>query len=501
MQRSIARAIDGWTIPDDPQGWANPDVRAAFGNEKPVQIRKNKQKAAVNKPYEVVICAGIRGAKSMLAAAAAVQRVLECDLSWWSPKEAEPVFAVISVRKSNAQAVFKHVRGLMTHTPFRQHLVGDPYPEHVVIRHPATKANITLAVKAGSRAASSLASFWLVGCIFDEAFKMTGREESVLNLEDAQVEVRERVVPGGQILYVGSPWRPEGPAYRMVRDGFGKPTDRRLVIRATGPMLNPKHWTPARCKRLEESQDAQDREIFRTSVLGEFLEADESLVSLDEVESVTRVAPLNQAPIQGVEYVAAMDPATRKNSWTLVIAGRWEQHRVGVAVAREWVPTGKSRLNPDDVMREVADLCQRYNVGRVMTDQWSVDAMRTIAAQYGLLLTELNSQGKSRFHELDNVRVAIQRGQIELPPLETLQRDLLRLTKRATSDAVKIVLPETSDGRHCDFVPPLAMVLAHPPRWRVIQDFDTRSEEEAYADHLSRGDGDDWLDEVASGFG
>ena len=502
VQRSIARAIDAHRIG---RNWNNPDVRAAFGGEQPIIYRRKGLKggdepAGSNKPREVVICAGIRGGKSMLAAATAWQRCLECDLSWWTPKEAPPVFPILSVRKANAQAVYQHVRGLATHTPLRQYVVGEPGAESLVIKHPETGCHITLSVKAGSRAASSLASFWLVGAIFDEAFKMTGREESVLNLEDAQVEVRERIIPGGQIIYVGSPWRPEGPAYRMVRDYFGQPTLDRLVIRATGPMLNPKHWNAKRVARLEESQDAQDREIYRTSVLGEFLEADEALISLEEIDAVTRVSPLEQPPIDGVEYVAAMDPAARKNAWTLVIAGRWEPHRVGIAVAREWVPTGKSRLDPGKVMAEIAELCARYNLGRIMTDRWSVDAMRVIAAQHGLTLAEMSDQGIRRFHDYDRIRVMIQKRDVELPALETLQRDLMRLVKRATADAVKIYLPETSDGRHCDFAPPLAMVLAHPPRWKATRGPETLDDAEEYAKRLQAKDGDDWLDGLAEGF-
>jgi hypothetical protein len=497
-QHAIARAVDGFA----PGAlWNDPDVRSVFRGVKPVE-RAGHQSAAEIRPFEILLAAGIRGFKSMLAAGLALDRAVNCDLSGWSEKEAEPILPVLSVRKENARAVFEHVRGLATHSPFREHLAGPPTADSIVIVHPDTGTHIRIVVKAGSRAASSLASFWLVSAVFDECFKMTGREESVLNLEDAQVEVRERVIKGGQVIYIGSKWRPEGPAYRMFEDSWGKPTRRRLVMNATGPMLNPSHWTPARCERLEESQDAQDKEIFVTSVLGQFLEADEQLLSVDEIQNVTRAAPVEQPPIPGVEYVAAMDPATRRNTWTLVIAGRWEPHRVGIAVAREWVPTGVLRLDPDEVLREIAEVCASYNIYRVFTDQWSLEGLQIVAGRFGMALIELPSQNADVTKERDAIRLHVQRKTIELPPCETLQRDLLRMRKKPLpTGGMRIILPETSDGRHCDFVPPLAQVLARSPRWNRDDTLDVRDDAEIHEERMRRGDGPEWLDELSAQFG
>ena len=49
------------------------------------------------------------------------------------------------------------------------------------------------------------------------------------------------------------------------------------------------------------------------------------------------------------EYVAAMDPATRSNSWTLVIATRVENKRI-IVLARQWTGTKIAPLNSVEVM-------------------------------------------------------------------------------------------------------------------------------------------------------
>ena len=496
VQRAIAKAIDGFRVPESL--WNHPDVRATFGNERPNEFGRQQDRSWELRAKEVLLAAGIRGGKSMLAAGLGIDRALTCDLSWFTEKEAEPVLPILSVRKDNAQAVFRHLKNLVTHSPYRENLACPPTADTVTVVHPETGIHIRIMVKAGSRAASSLASFWLVSAVFDEAFKMTGRDESVISLEDARLEVMERIIDGGQVFYLGSKWRPEGPAYTMYNTYFGKADRHVLVMNATAPMLNPRHWNKKRIARLEESRDAQAQENYICSVLGQFLEGEKDLLSLEEIQNVTRMAPVEVPYIEGCEYVAAMDPAARRNRWTLCIGGRWERGKIGVAVAREWVPGGNQRLDPDIVLGEIAEVCKKYNVYRVMTDQWSIEAMRTVAAKHGLTLVEMNSQGKTRFQEFDQVRLAVQRRTIELPPIDGLQRDLKRLKKKATAETVKIVLPETNDGRHCDFVPPLALILNHPPSEGEVLTGPVDDDADRYAAELAAADGEGWLDNLAS---
>lgn len=496
-QRGICRVIDGFKIPD--VFWKDENLRLALNNHHPTGWagEGTPEQALRHRPFEVVLVAGIRGGKSMMCAAMAMDRAIHSDLSWLKETESEPLLPIISVRKHNAEAVFRHVRGLATRSPLAEY-VESITTETIVVRNAASDRLVTILVTASSRAASNVASYWLVSCIFDEAPKMTGREESVLNLEDAQVEVRERVIEGGQVLYVGSPWAPEGPVYRMVQESWDSPSLRRVVIRATGPMLNPKHWTQDRLDRLSQSTDAVDREIYQTSGLGEFLEKEENLVTLSELREVTRSDPLELEPIPTAHYVAAMDPATRRNAWTLVVACLVDG-KLTTAVARQWVPLGPKRIDPEEALSDIAAVCARFRVTRVLTDQWSVDTMRALAAQRGLQLVEMPAlQGVARFHHFDALRLAIQTCGIELPPLETLQRDLLRVKKRVTPSGMAIRLPETADGRHCDFVPPLALIIASPPRIESEQSDDEQSDEERAALEFERTSTSEWLDDIAA---
>jgi hypothetical protein len=51
---------------------------------------------------------------------------------------------------------------------------------------------------------------------------MAGQEDGVVNLDDARSAVLGRILPGSQLLYIGSPWAPFGPVYSMVQEFWGK---------------------------------------------------------------------------------------------------------------------------------------------------------------------------------------------------------------------------------------------------------------------------------------
>lgn len=455
VQKAICRVIDGAPLEDL---WKHKEVRDALRAQPVTEWRAKR----TPRPFEVCVCAGIRGGKTMLACATAIDRAVNADLSLWKPGEAPPILPLLSVRKHNARAAFSHLRGLLTKkgSMFGDHLENET-ADTLTVRHASGNCTIDIMVLAGSRAASNLESYWLAAAVFDEAFKMSGRDESAISLEDAQVAVRERILTDGQILYIGSPWAPEGPAWQMVRDHWGKPSQRIVVVKAPGPLLNPIWWTPERLERLERSTDKRDREIYITSGLAEFLDPETSLISSDAVLAVTRREPEQLPPRPGVEYVAAMDPATRHNAWTLMVGSRTAAEKITIDAAREWMPTAADPLDPEVVLGQIAMVCKAYRVTRVWTDRWSVEAMRAVAARHGLSLLE--HPGNDTWELYDTIRLAVSTGAVELPPIEQVRLDLVRIVKRPTATGMKIVLPLTADGRHCDYAPPLALILSHAP--------------------------------------
>jgi hypothetical protein len=452
-QRGICRIADGIPLGELA---AEPDVIAMLGGSEAVAA------LPVERPRRISLLSAPRGAKSMIAAASAIRQSQIVDLSGLRPGE-QPRVSIVSVRLDQADVVRQHLLGAVLERPkLRALLVEEPSPkgDHVILRHPSG-IPIEVKVVAGSGAGSTLVSRWCAGAVFDEAPRMVGASEGVVNLDHMHTAIADRMRAGATVWDIGSPWAPFGPVYRDVTEHFGKPTRDLVVIRATGPMLNPLWWTEERLDELRRSNPVAYR-----IALAEFADPEESLLPSATLDACTRASGVEERR-DGHEYAAAIDPATRGNAWTLAIATRRAGRRV-VVLVRQWVGSSVEPLDPDAVLHDLAAECHRYGVENVETDQWSGDALRALAKRHDLNLVPWPwTQAENTDAFLDFAARAA-RKEIELPPDPVVRADLLRVRKRVTQSGLAIVLPQTSDGRHCDYAPAIVRATRrHCREWHA----------------------------------
>jgi hypothetical protein len=408
-------------------------------------------------PKEVYVVAGIRGGKSLLAAAAATHAGITADLTGLRRGEA-PRFPIVSTSKDIARAVYDHMTGAAKiSSRVAGLLASHPTTERVELRHPRGDV-CEVRIAAGSRAGSSLVSRWLLGVVFDEAPRMLPGEEGVVNFDDQRQAVLGRIRPGGTLWAIGSPWAPLGPIHKAVEESWQRPTAELVVIRAPGPALNPGWWTPGRCEDMRRTS----LEAFLTDVLGEFADLESSALTDAELRAATR-HELTRPPEEGVTYYAEMDPATRGNGWAWVIGGQLHDGKLSIVRCGEINRPDGGAVSPAQALRELAGELAEYGVSEVGTDQWSADAIVDLAAPLGLVVVPVNVTAKSKANDLDGARALIREGRVELPPDRALQGDLRRVRRRLTADGgVRVVYPQTADGRHCDFAGPVLKLLARP---------------------------------------
>jgi hypothetical protein len=450
MQRAICRAMDGRPLGEL---WESPEIRAAFGDGEP----------PLSAPATFLILAGIRGAKSMIAAAKAIAATQNADLSECSAGD-EIRVPVLSTDKDAAHVVFSHIVGnILAKKALKALIVGEPTADSVWLRHPSGRP-IEIKVTALARAGSTLVGRWLAGCIFDEAPRMVGSDEGKRSLDEALSAIAGRMK--GQIILIGSPWAPFGPVYNLVQEHFGRPTRHVCVVRAPGPAMNPVYWTPQKCAEIQE----RDPVAYRTDVLGEFADPEEALFSSIELDAATRKAPLVVPPKPRHFYCAAMDPATRSNAWTLVVVGCTGVGGAGgimptyeVVLCRQWLGSKAKPLRPDEVLAEIAAVLAPYQVDTVVSDQHSIDAVQDLATRHGLTVHEHTWTAENRLKLVENVKIQVAEACLVLPPDPVLRTDLITAKKRVTQNGVTLVLPKSADGRHSDYVPALALALAFPP--------------------------------------
>lgn len=457
LQRAICRAETGVALEELGESEA---VTEALGGKQATELLRQNVGAS---PALVCLLAAIRSAKSLKVACKAFRATQTVDVSRLREGEIAR-YSIVSLDMDKARATFEHFIGSVQASPLLSStLIAPPRAESAYIMHPSGKA-VEVKVVAGKKAGGSLVSRWSIGVAFDEAPRMQGQEDGVVNLPDALSAIRGRMLPGAQIDLLGSPWAPRGPIYDLYIDRFGRPGTDVLFMVAKGPDMNPFHFTPELCAKLER----EDPRAHRTDVLALFADPEDSLLSSIDVEACCRKAPLHLEPNEQ-EHVAAIDPANRRNAWTLTICRPDANGKPEVAYSRQWIGSKSAPLKSSRIFAEIRPVLELYKIegNALWTDQASFDDKWELANQAGISLMAdpfTDSEWKGHAAALEKV---ISEHSINLPPNAAMRADILGVQKRLTARSWHIILPNTGDGRHGDYVPSLCLALKHLPSPRT----------------------------------
>jgi len=470
LQRAICRASTGEPLEELA---SDPDVIRAFGGESAIA----RLPSSSPKMFDTV--AAVRCAKSIIEACKIVRWSQVVDVSDVRDGET-PRIPIVSFRMDQAQAVYDHLVGALLRSPtLGQLLIGKPGKQCLFLRHPTGKP-IEVRVIAGSRAGTTLVSRWLAGIVFDEAPRLQGQSDGIVNLDDALAAIQARILPGGQIDCAGSPWAPRGTIYDHFVEHFGFPSNDLVMVVAPGRAMNPYRYTDAFCAELER----RDPRAYKTDVLAQFADLEDSLLSSADVIVCTRDKMI-EGYDERFEYVAAMDPAMRTNAWTLVILCCSAPDTYSVVYTHQWQGSNSRPLKPSQVLREISFACREYHLDSAWSDQASFDALADTAEQCGLTLSQHAFTAALWESTAERLRALVGGRQLSLPPDATLRSDLLSVQRRLTSRGSSVVLGKTAgDNRHSDYVPALCLALAHAPSPPFVEVPDDRDDEQRLIDML-----------------
>lgn len=456
VQQAICLAMDGLSLIGL---WDDPDVRAVFGGERPPEVQ----------PDMVLLVAASRALKSKMVSAACVKNLLTCDIGVAAPGD-ELRMSILGPDLDKAKPAFSNMLALISKS-FPDRLAKDPLKQSLrVVRDKDKGVSIEVTLAPLTRGGSGLISRWCAGAHFTEAPRMVGEEDGSRNIDESLSALQNRMLPGAQIILEGSPWGPFGPVYDLDHKYFGKPTPGLLVIRAPGPLLWPARYTPEYCARIKE----KDPKAYQADVLGQYVDPEASLIATVDIVRCTAVGVTRREPRLdehgklACEYVAAMDPATRGNSWTLTILGTIGLDANGgelyeQALTHEWTGTPDAPLKPWDVLTEARDICAPYGIDTALTDQASFDALADIGDRVGFGLTGLFGADGATELDVEHVRTVISEHRISLLDDPKQRTDLQRVKRRITANGSVFQLPTSGDGRHCDSIPCLGKAIRYAP--------------------------------------
>lgn len=230
-----------------------------------------------------------------------------------------------------------------------------------------------------------------------------------------------------------------------------RPHKRHMVMSMSTASIN----NPLVTKLWLEEQYAADPRAFRRECLAEFLDSVSGFLDADLLHSAVSRGVTHREPTPQHTYVAAMDPAFRRDSFAFCIA-----HVDGKGhVIIDWIrrierdPAGEP-LNPEVILKDIAIFCRHYGISTVYSDQYQIESLKVIATQFGLAIAEVNFQAGSKAEIYANLASLLNQRRLSLLDHEETLNELLSLERALTQGGGVTIQAPT--GMHDD----LATVVA-----------------------------------------
>jgi hypothetical protein len=232
-------------------------------------------------------------------------------------------------------------------------------------------------------------------------------------------------------------------------------------MRAAGPKMNPFWWTPERIAHVERT----DADTYRTDCLADFRKGKLSLFDYHDLDALTDEHPAEWSACS--DYVAALAPGTVGNRWTLVIEratpgyidreGVEHPSRFAVAFAKTWSAVDGIELRPRQMLSAVAAELARFRLDTVVCGEEVPDEVIELGFAAGVTLCKDPLSPAELLEHLEDVRALVESHRYRIPVNAELRRDLLTVKKPVNDKGEpSIKMPETQDGRRCDYIPLLA---------------------------------------------
>lgn len=281
-----------------------------------------------------------------------------------------------------------------------------------------------------------------------------------------------------KLVGISSPWNKGGLLWQRVRAGTRG--------EKLGCEQHPQAPSPATCKACEkvqrphkrhmvmsmptasignplvtrlwlEEQHAADPRAFRRECLAEFLDSVSGFLDADLLHASVARGTSHREPVKGFHYVAAMDPAFRRDSFAFAI-GHLDQKG---KVVFDWVrrverAPGAEPLNPETVLKDIAVFCHHYGITSIFSDQYQIESLKVIAQGFGLAISEVNFQAGSKAEIYANLASLLNQRRLVLLDHEDTLNELLSLERSlAQGGTVTISAPQ---NMHDDLATVIAIV-------------------------------------------
>jgi hypothetical protein len=212
-----------------------------------------------------------------------------------------------------------------------------------------------------------------------------------------------------------------------------------------------------------EEEKRENEEKYRREYLAQFTDTVNSWI-VAEILDPCIVPGRTELPYQrGMTYVAALDPASRKNDFTLAIAHRRPDGVIVVDRLARWAGATKAPLALGPVLGEIRDILQDYQINWAIGDQYYCDAIKEHLLKLGISYKISTFGPQTRAKLFTNFKHLLVQQKIELPADRLLLRQL-RSLREEKSNRGQIDVRPLGEGDDLAIAVALAVSeLTNPP--------------------------------------
>jgi hypothetical protein len=449
----------------DPRTWAAwfAFLKALFGLEMTAEDlavfractgRDSPPSDAVTEAW--LVC-GRRAGKSLTLALVTVYLAMSRDWTAYLQPGERGTVMIIAADRRQARTIFRYIASMLKDVEVLARMVE---------RETADTLELTNQVSIEIQTASfrTTRGYTLIACLADEIAFWTS-DESGANPDVeilAAIKPAMSTIPGAMLLCASSPYARKGALWNAYSKHYGQPG---IIRRALGSKPSPvlvwnadtRTMNPTVPQELidEAFEDDPARAIAEYGRDGnvEFRSDVESFISREVLDACTIPGRHELPPVQGIKYVAFVDPAggSGTDAMTLAIAHRGDDGKAVLDLVREVRPP----FSPEAVTAEFSAILQAYGITKVVGDRYAGEWPRERFGVHGKSY-EISDRVKSDIYQA--ALPILNSGGAELFELPRMYSQFLGLERRTARGGRDSI--DHAPGGHDDIANAVAGALA-----------------------------------------
>jgi len=170
-------------------------------------------------------------------------------------------------------------------------------------------------------------------------------------------------LPNSKLLILSTPFQRSGPMWETYRDKFGQDDPDTLVVAAGTRDMNSTYSEKVIERAMKEDYAAARSEYFA----GEFRQDLETFLSVEALEAVTATDLLERPRVDGVRYVAGVDPSGGRGDAMCLSVSSWQDGRA----VQDCIRIQRAPFDPSTCVTDFVKTLNYYGIEEVIGDRFS----------------------------------------------------------------------------------------------------------------------------------